>query len=57
MNTRNTRELVPEPRPRKRTVRMRVFNFKPLSRPHDEEVATPERNASPARTSLSPQRT
>lgn len=47
-----------EPRPtlklvrlRKRTVRMRVFNFKPLTRPHDEEVATPERNASPTRTS------
>lgn len=23
-------------RPRKRTVRMRVFNFRPLARPHDE---------------------
>ena len=34
------------PRPRKRTVRMRVFNFKPLPRPHADEVTTTPRAAS-----------
>ena len=51
MDDRPTLKLPREQRPRKRTVRMRVFNFKPLARPLGEEVATPERIASPSRAS------
>jgi hypothetical protein len=39
-----------EQRPRKRTTRMRVFNFRPLVRPHTEEAAAPTRSASPSKT-------
>ena len=35
------------PRARKRTVRMRVFNFKPLTRPHADEVTATLRDESP----------
>jgi hypothetical protein len=39
-----------EQRPRKRTTRMRVFNFKPLVRPHTEEATPSTRSASPSKT-------
>jgi hypothetical protein len=35
-----------EGRTPKRTVRMRVFNFKPLTRPHAEEATSTPRSAS-----------
>jgi hypothetical protein len=41
----------PEGRTPKRTVRMRVFNFKPLARPHTEEVTSAPRSASLSRAS------
>lgn len=41
----------PEARTPKRTVRMRVLNFKPLARPHTDEVTSAPRSASLSRAS------
>ena len=40
-----------EARTSKRTVRMRVLNFKPLTRPHTDEVTSAPRSASLSRAS------
>ena len=42
---------LPESRPRKRTVRMRVMNFRPLPHPHTDEVTATPRGASTSKTS------
>ena len=43
------KEPASEPRTPKRTVRMRVLNFKPLPRPTIEEIMSALRSASPRR--------